>query len=84
MEHIIKEIMEGLTKLPKSFGANPFGGILVTLIVLYALYLSAPIVSQYLKVEDKVKIEKIEEGPNKSGTYKVNGNVVHSRASGNS
>jgi hypothetical protein len=70
MKDILVSIFRGITSLPRSFGQHPLGGLMTMIIVLYTLYLGAPILSEWLKVEKpepKVKVNKLEGREDGSG-----------------
>jgi hypothetical protein len=73
MGDIIKSILSGINDLPKSFGSSLAGGIMVTILLIYAMTLGAPILRSFLEVQEKIKVKPIDgAGDGKGGTFKVN------------
>lgn len=73
MGDIIKAILSSINDLPKSFGSSLAGGIMVTVLLIYAMTLGAPILRSFLEVQEKIKVKPIDgAGDGKGGTFKVN------------
>jgi hypothetical protein len=66
----IADLITSIGKLPGLIGKSKLGGILFTIIVCYALYLSAPLVQAWLNIRETVNIKLIEKS-NESNTYKI-------------
>jgi hypothetical protein len=58
----------------KQITATKIGGILIAVMVMYVSTLAAPLVRTYLQKESGPTVEKIEEGLDGSGVYKIDGN----------
>lgn len=68
----IADLITSIGKLPELIGKSKLGGMLFTIIMCYALYLSAPLVQAWLNIRETVNIKLIEKGDD-GNTYKVQG-----------
>lgn len=67
----ITKLVATIGNIPNKIGKNHVGGVLFTIMFCYALYLGAPILKSWLGIKETVKVERVESGPQGSGTYHI-------------